>query len=153
MKSHAVTARGASLGLMALLYLFSGVAEKPFEWGATVAYAAAKGLPLPALLVAGSVLIEVLAPLALLVERWRPPAALVLALYTLLTALLFHDFWAADAAAAQNQLQHFMKNIALTGAWFYVFIEAREAVRNGTARPVVAGRREGHLLFPGREAS
>ena len=124
MNSHASNVRGLALALMAALYLWSGFLEKPFEWSATVGYAAAKGLPLPSLMVAGSVLVEVLAPLALFVRRWRAPAAMVLALYTLATALLFHDFWSGDAAAAANQLQHFMKNIALTGAWLIVFIGA-----------------------------
>jgi hypothetical protein len=60
LSTYASNVRGLGLGLalLAALYLWSGLFEKPFEWSATVAYAASKGLPLPSLMVAGSVLDE-----------------------------------------------------------------------------------------------
>lgn len=58
LSTYASNVRGLGLALLAALYLWSGLFEKPFEWSATVAYAASKGLPLPSLMVAGSVLDE-----------------------------------------------------------------------------------------------
>ena len=117
------TIRATGLFLMAVLYFWFGAFEKPFAWQATVGYVASRDLPWPSLLAALALLTELLAPLALLVPRTRAPAALLLAFYTLATAVLFHDFWRGGPDAA-NLLQHFLKNLALTGAWFYVFADS-----------------------------
>jgi putative oxidoreductase len=36
------------------------------------------------------------------------------------TTLLFHNFWAVDAAQYRGQLNHFMKNLAILGGLLYV---------------------------------
>ena len=48
------------------------------------------------------------------------PVAFLLAGYTLITALIFHNFWAVPADQAQNQTIHIMKNIAMAGGLLHV---------------------------------
>lgn len=43
-------------------------------------------------------------------------AAATLALFVVPATLLFHAFWLADPAANSNQLNHSLKNAALSGA-------------------------------------
>ena len=112
-----------ALALLASLYLWSGLAEKLFGFEATAAFVASRHLPWPALLVSGSLLVEVLVPLGLFARRTRAAAAILLALYTLATALLFHNFWRGDDAM-HSQLQNFLKNFGLAGGFLYVFADA-----------------------------
>ena len=41
-------------------------------------------------------------------------------LFMIPTTLIFHNFWAVDAAQAQAQTIHFMKNLAIMGGLLYV---------------------------------
>ena len=49
--------------------------------------------------------------------RW---GAVLLALFTIPATLIFHNFWAVDAAQYQNQFNHFMKNLAVLGGLAYI---------------------------------
>ena len=53
-------------------------------------------------------------------------AALALALFTVPVTLIFHGFWHADAAEFQNQLNHFLKNVAIFGALLALFDVERQ---------------------------
>ena len=106
--------------LLALMFIVSGFGKFAALPG-TAAYIASKGLPLPMVLAVGAAALEVVAGLALAAgwhARW---AALALALFTLLAAVLFHDFWAVAADQARVQQIMFMKNLAVIGGMLYVF--------------------------------
>jgi putative oxidoreductase len=49
-------------------------------------------------------------------------AALLMALFTLCAALASHRFWALPPDAARGQQIHFMKNIAIIGGFFALFV-------------------------------
>jgi len=105
---------------MAVLFLWSGYG-KIVDVPHTVANMAAHHMPMANVLVWGAIAVEVLGGLMLLVgfkARW---AALVLAVYTMAAALIFHNFWAAPADQAMNQMINFMKNVAITGGLLYAF--------------------------------
>ncbi|HSV46481.1 MAG TPA: DoxX family protein [Ramlibacter sp.] len=100
--------------LIAALFLPAGLG-KVAGFATIAAMIGAKGLPLPQLLAAATIALEIAASLALVAGfkvRW---AALALAAFTLLAGLLFHDFWAAPAAQAMAQSQAFFKNVAIAG--------------------------------------
>ncbi len=63
-----------------------------------------------------------LAAAAALVFGRRPGAiaAILLAVFTLATNLLFHRFWLLDGVMARLELSLFFKNIAIMGGLFYV---------------------------------
>ena len=49
--------------------------------------------------------------------RW---AALAFILWLIPVTYTFHAFWGIDPALVQNQMNHFMKNVAIMGGMFYV---------------------------------
>lgn len=105
--------------LLALIFLVSGY-EKVTGFEGTVGYIASKGLPLPQVAAAAAAAVELAGSILLIVgwqARW---AATALFLFTIPATLIFHDFWAADAAQVQNQTIHFMKNLCILGGMLYV---------------------------------
>ncbi|GJD92997.1 DoxX family protein [Methylobacterium iners] len=104
----------AGRALMAAIFLLSGV-NKLAAPGATVGYIQAVGLPLPQVALAAAVLIEIVGGLFLLAGYRTQLVALLLAGFTIATALGFHaDF------ADQNQTIHFLKNLAMAGGLLQV---------------------------------
>jgi putative oxidoreductase len=99
--------------LMSLIFILSGFG-KLMAASATVGYIASTGLPLPEVGYGIAVIVELgggLLLLAGLLTRW---VAIVLALFCLFTAFVFHGF--GDMA---SQI-HAMKNIAMAGGFLYV---------------------------------
>ena len=100
--------------LLALMFLLTGIGKIGGFTG-TVAYISSVNLPLPSVLAAGSLVLEIVAGVALIVgykTRW---AALALALFTFAAAVLFHNFWAMPPDKQMMQQVIFMKNMAVTG--------------------------------------
>lgn len=105
--------------LIALLFIPAGI-SKIGGFSGTVGYIASKGLPLPQVAAAGTIVVEVLVGLALLIgfkARW---AALILAMFTLAAAFLFHNFWAVPAEQQMMQSINFFKNLAIVGGLLFV---------------------------------
>ena len=101
--------------LLASLFLVSGVRDI-MGWGGVVGFMQSKGLPAVELLLGATVALKLVGGLMLVFNRYAAPAAILLAGFCLATAVIFHNFWAVDAAQYSNQLNHFMKNVALAGA-------------------------------------
>lgn len=100
--------------LLAALFLPAGI-SKIGGFSGTVGYIASAGLPLPELAAAIAIMVEVGGALALILgfgTRW---AALALALFTLVTTVVFHNFWAVPAEQAMMQQLMFFKNVAVVG--------------------------------------
>jgi putative oxidoreductase len=107
MRDASITALGRLF--LALLFLLSGI-SKLTSAAATTAYIASAGLPLPGVAYVLTVIVEIGGGLLLLVGLQARLAAAVLAVFTLAAAVFFHhDF------ADQNQMIHFLKNVAITG--------------------------------------
>ena len=105
--------------LLALIFVLSGWGKiAGFE--GSVAYMASKGMPFPQFLLPGAILIELGGGLALMIgwkARW---AALAIFLFCIPTTLIFHNYWAVPPEQAQNQMIHFLKNLAVMGGLLYV---------------------------------
>lgn len=104
----------ALIGRIVLAWFFV-----PAGWGkiagfaGTVGYATSAGLPMPQVGVAIGLAIELIGGLMLLVgfkTRW---AALALALFTVVAALFFHNYWAMPEAQQMMQKLNFTKNLAI----------------------------------------
>jgi putative oxidoreductase len=100
--------------LLAALFLMSGLA-KLGATAATTASIASTGLPFPSLLYALTLVVEIGAGVLLLIGFQARAAAAVLALFTVAAAILFHSNF-----ADQNQMIHFLKNIAIAGGLLQV---------------------------------
>ncbi|MGO9358833.1 MAG: DoxX family protein [Xanthobacteraceae bacterium] len=100
--------------LLALIFIMSGV-NKLFAPGPTPAYIAAAGLPLPLVAYIVALVVEIGGGVLLLVGYRTREAALALALFTIVAALGFHNNF-----AEQNQMIHFLKNLAIAGGLLQV---------------------------------
>ena len=101
--------------LLGVLFVASGLV-KLGKYEAIANVLAAKGVPSPSFALALVIALEVAGGAALALDRRARWAAAALALFVIPATLLFHAFWAVDAAAWQNQLNHFLKNVAIFGA-------------------------------------
>ncbi len=105
--------------LIALLFIPAGI-SKITGFGGTVGYIASKGLPLPQVAAAGTIVVEVVIGLALLVGFKARYAALILAAFTVAASLLFHNFWAMPEAQKMMQQLMFTKNFAIVGGLLFI---------------------------------
>ena len=106
--------------LLAAIFITSGFGKiGGFE--GTAGYIASKGLPMPQVLAALTILVE-LGGGILLVVGWKARwAALAIALFTVLAALLFHNYWTYAEPERMGQYINFWKNIAIVGGMLMVF--------------------------------
>lgn len=100
--------------LMAFIFIFSGIG-KMLVPAPTMAYIASAGLPLPALGLGLAILVEVGGGLLLAFGYRTRLAAAVLAVFCLVTGVVFHH-----TIGDQNQLIHLLKNVAMTGGLLQV---------------------------------
>ena len=106
--------------LLAVIFITSGF-SKITGFEGTVGYIASKGLPLPQIGAIVAIVVELGGGLMLAIgykARW---AALALAIFTLAAAILFHNYWAVDAAQKMAQQINFWKNISITGGMLLAF--------------------------------
>ena len=89
---------------------------------AMTGYAKYKKLPAAKLGVLISGLMLVLGGIYIILGFYTDLGALLLAIFLVLAAVIFHNFWAeTDATAKQNEMLAFMKDIALAGGALIVF--------------------------------
>jgi putative oxidoreductase len=105
--------------LITAIFLKSGY-EKITGFSAVAGMLGKMGMPFPELLVIGAIVFELGGGLMVLLGWYARFGALLLAVFTVLATLMFHNFWAVDAAQYQNQFNHFMKNLSILGALAYV---------------------------------
>jgi putative oxidoreductase len=105
--------------LLAALFIPAGI-SKVVGFEGTVGYIASVGLPLATLAAITAIVVELIAGLALLVGYRIKLAAVILAVFTLVATVLFHNFWAMPADQAYMQQLMFMKNIAVVGGLLMV---------------------------------
>lgn len=100
--------------LMGALFLVSGLA-KIGRFSAVAGFMTSKGLPAAEIMLTATIALEVGCSLALIAGWQVRYVAWALLVFTGVAAVIFHAFWAAEAPAYQNQLNHFLKNIAIMG--------------------------------------
>jgi putative oxidoreductase len=102
--------------MLALIFITSGFG-KIGGFDGTVGYIASKGLPMAAVVAALTIVIELGGGLAVAVgflTRW---AALALAAFTVLAAVIFHAYWAVPPEQVMMQQINFWKNISIAGGF------------------------------------
>lgn len=99
---------------LAAIFVSSGYG-KLGGFAGTAAYIASKGLPLPEVLTAITIFIELVLGLAIVIGFKARVAALLIALWLIPTTLLFHNFWAVPQAQVAMQKINFMKNVSIFG--------------------------------------
>lgn len=106
----------ALIGRVLIAYLFIPAGfGKLMGFGGTVGYITSAGLPLPEVAAVVAIIVELGLGIALLLgfkTRWT---AIVMAVFTIVTALFFHKYWSAPEAMKMMQQINFNKNIAIAG--------------------------------------
>ena len=87
--------------LLAFIFVQAGISQLG-AIDATVTNMANHGIPLSNVLVWGAIALGIGAGLLLMIGLFARCAALALAIYTLVLALLFHAYWSAAEARAQH---------------------------------------------------
>jgi putative oxidoreductase len=111
----------ALIGRILLAYIFvqAGIG-KLSAIDATAANMTSHGIPLSNILVWGAVVLEIGGGLLLITGLFARCAALALAIYTLVLALLFHAYWLAPTAEARAQHGSFFNHLAIIGGMLCV---------------------------------
>ena len=78
-------------------------------------YAEAKGLPLPRIGVVGSGVLLVAGGVGVAAGVAPVLSAGALATFLVVSAIIFHDFWAVPEDQKEGEMTHFIKNIAMAG--------------------------------------
>ncbi|SEA95280.1 DoxX family protein [Paraburkholderia sartisoli] len=107
---------------LAVLFLWSGV-MKLTGYAGFVGYLQSKGVPFVPIAAPIAVAVETLGGLFLVLGFKIRPLGIVMALYTVATAIMGHDFWnITDAALQHDMVIHFWKNIGIAGGFLLLFV-------------------------------
>lgn len=100
--------------LLATLFVIFGC-RKLRDYPGTVSQMVQEGVPTPILATLVSIFMELPVALAVAVGVFTRPAAGLLALYTLGTALIGHHYWTVKGAGYVDSLEGFYKNLSIIG--------------------------------------
>ena len=99
--------------LFSLIFILSGINH--FSSG-SISYAANAGLPMADILVPLFGIISIVGGISVFTGFHARVGAGFLLLFLIPVTLIMHNFWSiSDPIAAQQQMSHFMKNLALIG--------------------------------------
>ena len=99
--------------LMVLFVLFGW--QKLVGFSGTVGYMTSVGAPVPTLSAVVAVVMEFVVGIAIIVGFYTRPLALLLALYTLGTALIGHHYWTMTGMEQYANMINFYKNLSIMG--------------------------------------
>ncbi len=99
--------------LMVLFVIFGW--SKLMGFSGTVAYMAAQGIPLPAISAVIAVVAEFFFGIAIVIGFYTRPVALLLAVYTLATAVIGHHYWTMVDGTRMENMINFYKNVSIVG--------------------------------------
>ena len=107
--------------LIGILFLVAGI-MKALNLAGTTAYMTRLGFPAPELMAYLSTIIEVVSGVLLIIGWQTRRVAWLLIVYVLIATGMAHRFWEYEPAQRVNQINHFLKNLALIGAMLYVVV-------------------------------
>ena len=100
--------------LLSAIFIINGIG-KIFNYEGTIQYM--ENFDIPGYLIIPAITVEILFPILLILGYYTKFSALVLSLFTLALAVIFHtDF------SNQMQLMSFLKNIAIAGGFLIIFV-------------------------------
>lgn len=119
---------------LAVLFVWGGV-MKLLGYAGFVAYLQTKGVPFVQIAAPLATATEAIGGVLLVVGFLTRPLAFVMAVYTIATAILGHDFWnVTDAALQRDMVIHFWKNVGIAGGFLLLFVTGAGAISVDAAR-------------------
>jgi putative oxidoreductase len=119
--------------LLVLLFVVFGW-SKLTNYSAAVGGMANLGAPIPSVAALVAIVVEFFIGLAVAFGAWTRPLALLLALYTLGTALIAHHFWTMDGDVRSENAINFYKNISIIGGFLLLYVTGGGKYSVDTAR-------------------
>jgi putative oxidoreductase len=110
----------ARLALAALFLIFGW--RKLTDYPGTVSRMVQDGAPFPVLATAVAIFMELPVAFALAVGAYTRPSAVLLALYTLGSALIAHRYWTMTGANKVDGMESFYKNLSIVGGFLLLCI-------------------------------
>ncbi|MFA7496943.1 MAG: DoxX family protein [Acidithiobacillus sp.] len=107
--------------LLVLLFLIFGW-EKLTNYSGTVAYMQQVGAPMPPIATLVAIFMEFFVSLAIISGIFTRPLVVLLAVYTLGTALIGHHYWTMTGMAHFEGEINFYKNISIIGGCFLLYV-------------------------------
>jgi putative oxidoreductase len=107
--------------LLATLFLIFGW-RKLRDYSGTVSQIVQLGVPMPVLAAAVATFMELPVAFAVAVGAFTRPAALLLMLYTLATALIAHRYWTATGTDRVDSMDALYKNLSIMGGFLLLSI-------------------------------
>jgi len=105
--------------LITVIFLSSGFA-KLASWSGAAAFLASKHFPIPSVMLAGAIIVEIIGGLCLVFGFKARIAAFIMFLYLIPTTVIFHNFWTLQGPARGESQGDFLKNIAIMGGLLMV---------------------------------
>jgi putative oxidoreductase len=107
--------------LFASLFFQDAIFNKIMHSKNSLALMASMNLPFTKVLLILLVAFELIGGLMLILNWYTPIVVLLFGLFCFTVSFLFHPFWQYDNLAdMQNQMNHFMKNMAISGGAIYI---------------------------------
>ncbi|MGA2364630.1 MAG: DoxX family protein [Steroidobacteraceae bacterium] len=107
--------------LLATLFLIFGW-RKVRDTSGTVSQMVQLGVPTPVLATVVSIFMELPVAFAVAVGAFTRPAAVLMALYSLGTALIGHRYWTVQGAGYVDSLDGFYKDLSIMGGFLLLSI-------------------------------
>jgi putative oxidoreductase len=107
--------------LLATLFLIFGW-RKVRDYPGTLSQMAQLGLPLPVLAALVSIVMELPVAFAVAIGVFTRPAAALMALYAVGTAVVGHRYWTVKGADYVDSLEGFYKDLSLVGGFLLLCI-------------------------------
>jgi putative oxidoreductase len=107
--------------LLATLFLIFGW-RKRRDYSGTVSQIVQLGAPMPVLAAGMAIVMELSVAFAVAVGAFARPAALLLLLYTLGTALIGHRYWTVTDADKVDSMDGFYKNLSIMGGFLLLYV-------------------------------
>lgn len=116
--------------LFSLIFIGAGIGHLADAEGSS-RYADSREAPSGGIAIRGSGVLIAAGGLGVLLGVWMDLAALGLAVYCLLTALLVHHFWTDEPSDLPIEMAMFMKNVSMAGAGLMIFALSAGGVEMG----------------------
>jgi putative oxidoreductase len=107
--------------LLVVLFLIFGW-SKLTNYEAAVSYMATTGAPAPQIAAAIAIAIEFFVSIAILFGIFTRPLAVLMAVYTVATAVIGHHYWTMSGADQYSAEINFYKNASIVGGFLLLFV-------------------------------
>lgn len=107
--------------LIIVLFIKFGI-PKMMHFDQTIQYMQSLNIPFATLAACIAVLMEVVAPILILIGYYTRPMAIIFAFYTIGSAILGHAYWQVPEELVQSNTINFYKNVSIAAGFFLLSI-------------------------------